>query len=272
MKKLIIFLAVIIASMFLLASCGKEYKVIVDYNLSFDEMLEAGKYDSIDKKVNANTYPVPHEKRGIKVFRKNECFPSNQVDTLQPKEIDSLLVVMSVLESKKWQEYRKKYGSITLADLNAGKFDDLKLKRCTVQYKKPDIDTLTMRLFKTKKSMEEAGFRPPTFHEAITFRAKYPKVQNKFNIFANIISFERKKVEGGGIPLFPIYFGSCVLETTTYIVLTSDRKIKIAEITIKTEQEPGLPYLDYQNGPYPSLNNGSSDRFLGVLIKDGRTK
>ena len=182
MKKLMFVLAVITA--FVLSSCKEnDYKVIVDYNLSFNQMIKAGKYDSV-KNVSEWHYQIPHDKRGIKVFSKNEYFLSNKPDSLQPEEIDKLLVIMDSLEREKWQEYKTKYGSITPEDLNSGKFDDLKLRRCTVQYKKPDVDTLTMRLFEKNESMEKAGYRSATAHEAMFFAGKYPYMQKKFDIVA----------------------------------------------------------------------------------------
>ena len=277
MKKLILILVVITASVLFLTSCKEnDYKVIVDYNLSFDQMLKAGNYDSIDNSI-IKIFPIPNQKKGIKVFSITRTFTEiNQksIESLQPREIDSLLRIMNDSDNVRIHRYVQKNGYITEKQWNSGKIDQwaFKPRACTVQYKKPDKDTLVMRLFKTKESVKEAGYRQATVYELMAFGTKYPEVQREYNVFADSAK------EINFVTVYEYWrLGDMGYDRTCMAVLTGNnsvRKIQMPEISRDGIQQVtiGPEFLAYYKDIWNSKDHENSDRFLGVLINDGRTK
>ena len=270
MKKSILFLVVITASVLLFNSCKDEtFTVTVDYAHTFDEMVQAGKYDSVID-VSGWYFQIPHDKRGIKVFYPTKSFfeiNKKPVKSLQPKEIDSLVMIMEELDRKKLNDHVKEHGLIDPKDIISGKLDEFKHPACTVQYKKPDKDLFIMRLFSSREEMKEAGFRSPTVLEVLAFGKDYPEIQRRYNLLTSIISSRRIKGQTAWLPLLPPIKLPDKQETI-YLALAGDnfvRKIKIAkEVIIDQGLREGRHTLFVDGNPDRYLNNDNLNRYLGV--------
>jgi len=269
MKKLILFFAVITVSVLLFTSCKKnDYKVIIKYELSFNGMIKAGQYDSVDGNLTYNHYPIPDEKQGIKVFSITKSWYSDKpMKDLQPREIDSLLVIMDSVDNEKLGEYTRKHGLINPKEVSSGKFNDFKHKIDTVHYKKPDQDTLTMKLFETSESMEKTGYRPATAHEAMIFAGQYPEMQREFNIFALGSVWEK---DLGTICIGWNSFRTCYAEYV--IILTGNNSVRKIGIAETNRSKQNNDRYGMNRPKYYTRWNDNPDRFLGVLKNDGRIK
>ena len=228
---------------------AKKFTVKVDSSSTFTQMVVSGKYDSVDVDITEWRYPIPHLKQGIKVFSRTASFHSDKpIQSLQPEQIDSLIVVMNALDNKKLSAYVRKYGLINPRDVTAGKFNQYRFTVDTLHYKQPEKDVLTMKLFKMGKPLT-SDYRYATAHETMAFGEEYPEVQRRFNIFALGSVFEENKgvVSDGWLKWRTVYW--------YYVtVLTGNNSVrKIQNVRIIN----GNRKIDW---------NKNSNRYLGVSV------